>query len=244
MTDECLTENDLLELLAGDASLDAWRAHLESCAECRDALSKQELLQGALEAGPNEAAMERLVRSARTRLNATLAARARRVAYYDTWEKSPVGRIFIAASRVGLCAIGLHGNEEDFIRRLERRGFEARRSREHVGDAISQLKDYFEGRRKQFDLAVDLSGQTEFQRLVLEATAKVQAGSVVTYRDVARRIGRPRACRAVGSALSWNPVPIVVPCHRVIGSDGGLHGYGGGLDLKAKLLQLEGVSVA
>jgi O-6-methylguanine DNA methyltransferase len=244
MIDECLTENDLLALLANDASLDAWRAHLESCAECRDALSKQERLQDALSAGPSDAAVERLVRSAHARLNATLAARARRVAYYDTWEKSPVGRIFVAVSRVGLCAVGLHGGEEDFVRRLERRGFEAQPSREHVGDAISQLREYFEGRRKRFDLAVDLSGQTEFQRLVLEATATVEPGSVVTYGDVARRIGHPRACRAVGSALSWNPVPIVVPCHRVIGSDGGLHGYGGGLDLKAKLLQLEGIAVA
>ncbi len=244
MMDNCLTENDLLELLANDASIEAWRPHLESCARCRKALAKQERLDAALGAAPTDAAVERLLRSARPRLQARLAARSRSVAYYEAWPESPIGRIFIATSSAGLCAIGLRGSEGDFVRRLERRGFAVQRSTEPAVEVISQLREYFAGRRRRFDLKVDLSGQTAFQRSVLEATVAVEAGRVVSYGDIASRIGRPRACRAVGSALAWNPVPIVVPCHRIIGGDGGLHGYGGGLELKAKLLRLEGASVA
>ena len=108
---------------------------------------------------------------------------------------------------------------------------------------MQQLREYFAGRRRRFDTTVDLAGQTPFQRQVLEAAARVPAGSVASYGDIARAIGRPTATRAVGAALGQNPVPIIVPCHRIIGSDGGLHGYGGGLDVKEKLLRLEGAPI-
>ncbi len=243
MTRECLTEEDMLALLAGDASLDDWREHIAACPACHVLWSRHEPLLKALDAAPNEVALERLTRTARARFEEALKLRAKPVARYSVWTHSPVGRLFMAVSELGLCAISFRSTEQDFVRRLERRGFQALREREHVKGAMSQLREYFTGRRQRFDVVVDLAGQTRFQRLVLETTAEVPAGQVVSYGDIARRIGKPRATRAVGAVLGQNPVPIVVPCHRVIGSDGGLHGYSGGLDVKEKLLRLEGAPI-
>jgi methylated-DNA-[protein]-cysteine S-methyltransferase len=105
---------------------------------------------------------------------------------------------------------------------------------------------YLAGRRQAFDLPVDLSAVTSFQREVLLAACQIPRGQVRTYAEVARQIGRPKAARAVGQALASNPVPIVVPCHRVLAADGSLRGYtgGGGLRTKRRLLTLEGVAVA
>jgi len=103
-----------------------------------------------------------------------------------------------------------------------------------------QLAEYFEGRRERFDLAVDLSRVTAFQRRVYGKLRRVPHGEVISYGELARRIGRPRAARAVGNALGKNPVAIVVPCHRVIRSDGTLGGYSGGLPFKRRLLAVEG----
>ena len=103
-----------------------------------------------------------------------------------------------------------------------------------------QIEEYFDGRRQDFDLDVDGAG-TEFQRLVWAELAKIPFGETRSYADVARAIGRPAAVRAVGAANGRNPIPIVVPCHRVIGADGSLTGFGGGLEAKRWLLELEGV---
>jgi len=102
-----------------------------------------------------------------------------------------------------------------------------------------QLADYFAGRRQDFDLPVDPPG-TPFQRQVWAELARIPYGRTVSYGELARRVGRPAAARAVGAANGANPVPIVLPCHRVIGADGSLTGYGGGLPIKRALLALEG----
>jgi len=243
MSGDCLTEETLLALLAGDASWDDWREHIDACPSCHRLWARQEPLQRVLDAAPDEAELERLARTARARLDEALRGRSRPIARYGTWSRSPVGRLFLAVSDRGLCAISFRGTERSFVRRLERRGFQPLRAQEQVKGAISQLREYFAGRRRRFDVAVDLAGQTQFQRLVLETTAQVPPGKVVSYGDVARRIGRPRATRAVGAALGQNPIPIVVPCHRVLDSEGRLHGYGGGLDIKEKLLRLEGAPI-
>lgn len=111
------------------------------------------------------------------------------------------------------------------------------------GEALQELSDqltaYFEGTLRVFSLPLDLRG-TPFQREVWDALLTIPYGEVRSYGEIARAIGRPRAVRAVGMANHDNPVPIIVPCHRVIGSNRALTGYGGGLDLKARLLQLEG----
>jgi methylated-DNA-[protein]-cysteine S-methyltransferase len=114
------------------------------------------------------------------------------------------------------------------------------RSPRPLDEARRELDEYFEGGRREFDLRVDLRPVPEFQRVVLTELARVPFGSLETYGGLAARIGRPRAARAVGGALHHNPVPIVVPCHRVVGSTGSLTGYGGGLERKEQLLALEG----
>lgn len=104
--------------------------------------------------------------------------------------------------------------------------------------ARQQLEEYFTGSRKDFDLPLKLNG-TDFQVSVLKALQNIPYGETVSYGEIARRIGKPKAMRAVGAANGRNPIPIVVPCHRVIGSGGDLTGFGGGLDTKEALLRLE-----
>ena len=107
-----------------------------------------------------------------------------------------------------------------------------------IAEAVSQLSAYFEGRLKTFDLPLDMSG-TPFRMKTWEALKTIPYGETRSYGDIARQISQPKACRAVGMANHNNPVAIVVPCHRVIGSDGSLTGYGGGLPIKRQLLDLE-----
>ena len=102
-----------------------------------------------------------------------------------------------------------------------------------------ELDAYFEGTRREFDLAVDLTPLPAFQRSVLEELARVRYGETATYGGLAARVGNPRAARAVGGALNRNPIPIVLPCHRVVGASGSLVGYAGGLERKRALLELE-----
>ncbi|HLX89081.1 MAG TPA: methylated-DNA--[protein]-cysteine S-methyltransferase [Acidimicrobiales bacterium] len=107
--------------------------------------------------------------------------------------------------------------------------------------AVAQLEEYFAGRRRTFDLPVSLAG-TEFQCQVWRTLAEIPYGETVSYATLAAMVGRPAAFRAVGQANGANPVPIVLPCHRVVASGGGIGGYGGGLTLKRKLLALEGLT--
>ncbi len=104
--------------------------------------------------------------------------------------------------------------------------------------ASKQIEEYLDGKRRSFDLPLAPEG-TEFQRAVWAALQTIPYGETRSYGDIARQIGRPKACRAVGMANNRNPISIVIPCHRVIGADGSLVGYGGGLDLKRKLLEME-----
>jgi len=107
-----------------------------------------------------------------------------------------------------------------------------------IEKAATQLKEYFAGKRTEFDLPLSLAG-TDFQRSVWKALQEIPWGETRSYKDIAVRIGKPRATRAVGMANNRNPIPIIVPCHRVVGSDGSLTGYGGGLPVKQRLLELE-----
>lgn len=109
--------------------------------------------------------------------------------------------------------------------------------------ALLQLEEYFKGRRRTFDLPLAPQG-TSFQRKVLEALQAIPYGETRSYKDIAAAIGQPKAVRAVGAANAKNPIPIVIPCHRVIGSDGSLTGFGGGLEVKRTLLRLEAEAMA
>jgi len=106
-------------------------------------------------------------------------------------------------------------------------------------EVAQELKEYLNGQRKEFNLSLKLHG-TDFQRSVWEALLTIPYGKTRSYRDIAEQIGKAKACRAVGMANHWNPIAIIVPCHRVIGADGSLTGFGGGLALKQQLLELEG----
>jgi methylated-DNA-[protein]-cysteine S-methyltransferase len=154
---------------------------------------------------------------------------------------SPLGPLFLAASNRGLCSVDFGLSEAGFLAELDPLAC-TERSPAALAPIARQLRDYFEGTRSEFEVAVDLSRLTPFQVSVLQAVRTIPAGTVWTYGQMARAIGKPQASRAVGQALGRNPVPVVVPCHRVIASDGSLGGYsgGGGLVSKRLLLNLEG----
>jgi len=149
--------------------------------------------------------------------------------YLDT----PIGELLLAGENRALAMIGFPKGsmrrepEPDWIF-----------NEKPLANARKQLREYFAGERREFDLPLKLSG-TEFQVSVLEALLGIPYGETTSYGEIARRIGRPKAVRAVGAANGRNPIPIVVPCHRVIGSTGDLTGFGGGLDTKEALLRLE-----
>lgn len=154
---------------------------------------------------------------------------------------SPLGRLFAAVNRKGLCALDFGRQENEFLSRFDRR-VRLERNPEAVQPVMAQLCEYFAGDRSRFHLPVDLSALTPFQRTVLEAACRIAPGQVWSYHRLAKELGRPECSRPVGQALARNPVPIVIPCHRVIASNGSLGGYSGGSGLKAKqwLLRLEG----
>jgi methylated-DNA-[protein]-cysteine S-methyltransferase len=152
---------------------------------------------------------------------------------YYCYLETPIGELLLAGNADGLSLIGFPKGsmrrepEPDWIF-----------NEKPLGEARRQLREYFAGKRRAFDLPLNLSG-TEFQVSVLRALLEIPYGETVSYGEIAKRIGRPRAVRAVGAANGRNPLPVVVPCHRVIGSTGDLTGFGGGLDTKEALLRLE-----
>jgi methylated-DNA-[protein]-cysteine S-methyltransferase len=148
---------------------------------------------------------------------------------YTTWP-SPLGRLLLAGDEDALRALHLpnrHAREHDWVS-----------AEEPFARAVEQLEEYFAGEREGFELPLAASG-SPFEEAVWDALCQIPYGETRSYGDVARAVGRPDRARAVGSANARNPLAIVVPCHRVIGSDGSLTGYGGGLERKQALLELE-----
>ena len=154
---------------------------------------------------------------------------------------TPLGTLLVASTERGLCRIAYDADPEREVEQLARAfGLRVLRSPRPVDAARRQLDEYFEGKRERFDLEVDLASLADFNRRVLRELARVPYGEVVTYGELAARAARPRAARAVGTVMNRNPLPIVLPCHRVIGANGKLVGYAGGLERKETLLRLEG----
>ena len=154
---------------------------------------------------------------------------------------SPIGPLLVAATDRGLARIFFDPEPEHHLDRLAKTfGPRVLRSASTVDAAHRQLDEYFEGTRSSFALDVDLRGSAPFAQQVLDELARVPYGHTTTYGTLAAKVGAPRAARAVGTVMNRNPIPIVLPCHRVIGSNGSLTGYGGGLDVKEQLLRLEG----
>jgi O-6-methylguanine DNA methyltransferase len=170
---------------------------------------------------------------------------------HSTMVTSPIGPLFLAASGRGLVALEfdarlpgqqtLRPNPRDLRTEVHFVKFED--SPDAMRSYVLELKEYFAGQRREFTFPLDLRG-TDFQVACWRALLQIPYGETRTYADIARAVGRPQGFRAVGMANNRNPLAIVVPCHRVIASDGTLCGYGGGLDLKRKLLELEGALTA
>ncbi len=162
--------------------------------------------------------------------------------FYYSKLQSSVGELYVGVSEQGMVLLDLHGGE--FLRKPSLNGNRGSKvqwieSEKKTAAYVAELKEYFAGRRKKFSLPLDLRG-TEFQKRCWQALLKIPYGKTCSYADIARQVGSPRSFRAVGQANHNNPVAIIVPCHRVVTSDGKLGGYGGGLAMKEKLLRLEG----
>ena len=156
---------------------------------------------------------------------------------------TPIGPVWVALSEDGLVAVELNDEPENLVKRLPKFGFQSVVSDpKKTKTALKQIREYLEGGRQEFDIPIDWSVLTEFQEKALRATYDVPYGKVTTYGEIAEQLGRPKGARAVGGAEASNPMPLVIPCHRVLGADGGLHGYGAGegIETKAWLLELEG----
>jgi methylated-DNA-[protein]-cysteine S-methyltransferase len=152
---------------------------------------------------------------------------------------SPVGDLLIASTPRGLCRISytVEGADESLAR-----SFGVRVLRTPLDEVRRELDEYFEGKRREFDLSLDVR-VAPFHEAVLHELARVPYGQIDTYGHLAAKVGRPRAARAVGTVMHRNPLPIVLPCHRIVGANGSLTGYAGGLDVKRALLELEGATL-
>ena len=158
---------------------------------------------------------------------------------------SPLGPLWVAITPRGVATIhyGAEPSPSELRRLVRVYGPGIVPDRKRSSALARELDQYFNGKRRTFDIPTDLTGLTPFQTRVLNATAKIPFGSVSTYGAIAKRAGNQQASRAAGGALNQNPIPLVVPCHRVVGSTGGLVGYAGGLDVKRRLLGLEGADI-
>jgi methylated-DNA-[protein]-cysteine S-methyltransferase len=157
---------------------------------------------------------------------------------------SPLGTLLVAVTPRGVVRLSYPERDVDAELNEIARWVSPRilESAAATDEARRELDEYFGGRRRRFDVGVDLSGVEGFRRRILAATARIPFGAVRTYREVATKAGNERAVRAAGNALGSNPIPIIVPCHRVLRTGGGLGGYTGGLDRKRTLLAIEGVA--
>ena len=149
---------------------------------------------------------------------------------------TPIGTLRLVSN-------GKHLTKVEFQDRYDVRDEDTQSEDSVLTTATLQLKEYFAGERSEFDLPLNAAG-TDFQHSVWTALTRIPCGELRSYSDIAREIDRPKAVRAVGAANGRNPIPIIVPCHRVIGSDGSLTGFAGGLEIKKKLLMLEGALTA
>jgi O-6-methylguanine DNA methyltransferase len=159
--------------------------------------------------------------------------------YYSCFDSPFLEKVFVASTEKGVCFVDFVRTEKACMKRLkERFRGEIVRDDKKNKNVLDQLKRYLKGELRRFDCKLDFRG-TPFQKKVWSALAKIPYGQTRSYGDIARAIGRPKAFRAVGSANGRNSIPLIIPCHRVIASDGGLGGFGHGLKAKKQLLDFE-----
>ena len=189
--------------------------------------------------------MDVVIDDARARLLARAKKEGLATVGYDVLA-SPLGPLWVAIGPKGVTTIhyGDAPSERELRRLVRVYGPGVVPDHRRSSALARELDQYFSGKRKTFDVDVDLSGLTPFQSRVLVATARIPFGEVTTYGTIAKRAGNANASRAAGGALNSNPIPIVVPCHRVVGANGALVGYAGGLGTKERLLAIEGADVS
>lgn len=166
--------------------------------------------------------------------------------YLGELNDTPLGDFRLAASDLGLVAVEWADSQPELDAYLHKLKLPTEPNQKKIASYARELREYLNGRRTTFTIPIDWTHFTPFQREALQAVFRVPYGETRTYIDIAREIDRPHAYRAVGAANAMNPMPIVIPCHRLLGADGKLHGYGGGDGLPTKewLLKLEGVTFA
>jgi methylated-DNA-[protein]-cysteine S-methyltransferase len=239
-------EPDLVAAATGEAPVAAAervQSHVAGCAACRDDLARYRAIDTAVGALRSALPAADEADAARRRLVARLADLRSRIVSYRV-VPTPLGPILLARSEHGVALVEYLGPEGAAGSRLFRMaGFEPEEDGADLEGLERELLEFIEGRRTRLDWPLDLRGaRSDFQRAVLEATVAVPYGAVASYTGIAGALGKPAAVRAVAQALRHNPLPIVVPCHRIVGNAGELVGYAGQrLNLKERLLDVEGV---
>ena len=242
--------DDLLAAAIGEAAPETVRRverHVAACGSCRRDFQGYRATDRAVAALGDASPPTAQMAQARQRLEDKLADLRTRLVAYRIFP-SPLGHILIARSELGISLVEyLDRGASLRSSRLNREpGLEAVEGGADLEAAYQELLEYLTGRRHRLEWPLDLRlARSDFQRSVLHATAAVPYGAVVSYGGIAQGVGKASAVRAVAQALRWNPLPIVIPCHRVIGASGALTGYAGSkLGLKERLLSLEGVPIA
>ena len=231
---------------AGPATAQMVEEHVTRCASCRDELQQYRAIEGFVADLRRTPLPEADPGFARAELESRLADLRRRLVTFGIFA-SPLGPILIARSAEGVSMVEYLESQAAAASRLAHlAGMDAVEDEAQSEAFYRDLLDYLDGRRTRLDWPLDLRwASSDFQRRVLQVTSGLPYGAVTSYGRIAREIGAPTATRAVAQALRWNPVPIAIPCHRVIGSSGDLTGYAGNkVTLKQRLLALEGVPVA
>jgi methylated-DNA-[protein]-cysteine S-methyltransferase len=242
------TETDLIAEALGEstvASSQRVRTHLTACHACTVLLEQYQRLRTHLSSLPLPEVSEHGLHEARRALNRRLIDPTRPRLSLGVWH-SPVGDIRLGKTAKGVALLEFvkPESQEPPLTTLQK-AFAIEAGGQEIAELIQKLEDYFSGKRHDLGWIVDDAlMRSDFQRQVLQATAEVPYGTVVTYQGIAEAIGQPKALRAVAQALRHNPVPIHIPCHRVIGSDGTLTGYAGNLiAIKKQVLEVEGIPV-
>lgn len=225
------------DLTRMEEAIEAWLQGKEARGEWREVTSELDALYAK---GPNEG----LTSVVKKRLKISLTEAQNKAILYGVLNETLIGCVWVAKSEDSVIALDIGVSKRQFVSRLEKSfGKPVIHSQESVALVLKQLQEYFTGSRRFFEFPLNLDQLTEYQRQVLRATTGIAYGQATTYAEIAQRIGKPKSARAVGQVLAHNPIPIVIPCHRVLGADGSLHGYSGGrgIETKAQLLRLEGV---
>ena len=221
------------------------RRHVVGCSLCAELLEQYRTLRARLQVWPAPVAEAEGLRHARQALEAQLHEQPRPRLRVQLWH-SPVGDILVGATHKGVVFVEFGRSQQSSTQLARLRpDYRLEQAGSDTAALIQQLDEYFAGRRRTFDWTLDERlMRSDFQRRVLRATAAIPYGTVMSYQGVADTIGQPTAVRAVAQALRHNPVPLHIPCHRVLGSDGRLTGYAGNLvDIKRDILETEGIPV-